>query len=72
MIYGALHDIEEQCNEQGYTLGEKKDLIDTLHHDLNMCHIHGILTDSEWSKGLARLNKLVGKYAVKLATEGNE
>lgn len=72
MNYGALHDIEEQLNEHGYTLGEMKDLIDTLHHDLNMCHIHGILTDSEWSKGLGRLNKLVGKYAIKLVKEGNE
>jgi len=69
MYYGALYNIEEQCNQQGYTLGEKKELIETLHHDINMCHIHGILTDAEWSKAIARLNKLVGKYAVKMPKE---
>ena len=67
MMYGALHDIEQQCNEQGYTLGDKKDLIDKLHFGLNICHIHSVLTDGEYSKALSRLNKLVGKYTVKLA-----
>lgn len=69
MYYGALHSVEEQLNEKGFTLGDKKDLIDKLHFGLNMCHIHGVLTDGEWSKGLARLNKLVGKYAVKMPKE---
>ena len=66
MRYGALCDIEEQCNEVGYTLGDKKELIDKLHFGLNICHIHGILSDREYDMALKRLNKMVGKYAVSL------
>ena len=57
-------DIEEQLNGVGYTLGEKRELIDKLHFGLNICHIHSVLSDGEYNKALERLNKLVGKYAV--------
>ena len=72
MYYGALHDIEEQCNEKGYTLGNKKELVDKLHFGLNICHIHSVLTDSEYDRALARLNKLVGKYAKPISEEETE
>ena len=63
MYYGAMCDIEAQLNEKGYTLSEKKELVDKLHFGLVINHIHGILTDGEYNKALARLNKQVGKYA---------
>lgn len=66
MRYGALCDIEEQLNEQGYTLGKKKDLIDKIHFGLNICRIHSILTDSEYSRALGRLNKRIGEIAIKM------
>lgn len=66
MRFGAMCDIEQQCNEAGYTLGKAKELIDKLHFGLNICHIHGILTDGEYSKVLNRLNKMIGEKAVPL------
>ena len=65
MRYGALCNIEEQLNDQGYTLGNNKELINKMHFGLNICHIHGILSDSEYRKALERLNKMIGKIAVK-------
>ena len=64
MMYGALWQIEPQLNEAGYTLGDKMELADKLHFGLNVCYIHGILTDGEYNKALDRLNKFVGKNAV--------
>ena len=66
MRYGALCDVEKQCNEAGYTLGDKKKLINELHFGLNICRIHGILNDREYDMALKRLNNMVGKYAVRL------
>lgn len=66
MTYGALNTIEPQCNARGYTLGDKRELVDKLHFGLNICHIHGVLTDAEWRKATARLDKLVWEYAVKM------
>ncbi len=59
--YGALevHTIEKQARAQGYTLGEKRDLMEDLHKALVMCWIHGILTDSQYEKGLNKLQKQV-------------
>ena len=68
MRYGALCNIEEQLNEQGYTLGNNKELIDKIHFGLNICHIHSILSDLEYGKALERLNKKIGKIAVKMDT----
>lgn len=65
MHYGAMCDIEAQLNEKGYTLGEKKELIDKLHFGLVINYIHGTLTEGEYSRALARLNKQVGKYATR-------
>ena len=72
MRYGALYDIEKQCNEAGYTLGKAKELIEKLHFGLNICHIHGILTDGEYDKALNRLNKMVGEKAVPLPKEDSD
>ena len=70
MRYGELCDIEKQCNEVGYTLGKAKELVEKLHFGLNICHIHGILTDGEYDKALKRLNKMVGEKTVPLPKVG--
>lgn len=72
MKYGALCKIEPQCNEAGYTLGEKAELMEQLHFSLNLLHIHSVITDSEWSKGIERLNKMIGKYAKPLEHHTNK
>ena len=66
MNYGALNRIEPQLNEIGYTLGEEEEIGEKLHYALNICHIHGIITDGEWAKGVNRLNKWVGKHAKRI------
>lgn len=75
MIYGALYDIEEQLKEMGFTLAnnpEKKRLIDKLHFGLNINHIHGILTDSQYNRCLDKLNKMVWKYAERVTKTDGE
>lgn len=57
--YGALADpIEDQLNKQGFTLGEKKELIEKLVHALTMCLFH-LLTDSQYNSCLKKLHKKV-------------
>lgn len=56
--HGALSDpYEQQANEQGFTLGEEKELLEKLGFSLVLAHIHGLLPDGEYSKALARLQK---------------
>ena len=70
--HGALSDqYEEQAREQGYTLGDKAELLQKLGFGLVLCHIHGILTDSQYDKALQKLNKkIVG--SLKPFKEGKE
>ena len=72
MMYGALWQIEPQLNEKGYTMGEKRELAEKLHFSLNVCHIHQILTDGEYSKALDRLNKFIAKNAMPLPEQPKE
>ena len=56
--YGALSDpIEEQLNEQGFTLGEKAEFVEKMVYRLILNHVHGILTDSVYDRALQRLHK---------------
>ena len=60
--YGALSDpIEDQLNEQGYTLGEKAELVEKMVFGLIAANIHSVLTDSEYTRALDRLHKKVIK-----------
>lgn len=56
----ALSDpYEEQAREQGYTLGDDAELLQKLGFWLVLCHIHGVLTDSQYDKALQKLNKKI-------------
>lgn len=70
MIYGPLYELEPQLLEAGYTLAGNKELANKLHFGLNICHIHGILSDGEYKKALGRLNKWVGQHAKPVEKEG--
>lgn len=60
--HGALADpYEKQARKQGYTLGDKAELMDELAHGLIMNHIHGTLTDSAYDKALQKLQKQIVK-----------
>lgn len=59
--HGALADsYEKQANQQGYTLGDKAELFEKLGDAYTMLLIHGLLTDSQADRILAKLSKKLG------------
>lgn len=57
--YGVLSDkLEKQANDQGYTLGDKQELLEKLAFGLIINHIHGTLTDSAYQRALEKLHKM--------------
>ena len=65
--HGALcDDYEKQANEQGFTLGDKREFIQNMSFGLIASHIHGILTDSEYDNALRRFNKYIVRNLIKL------
>ena len=66
--HGALCDpYEQQANEQGYTLGDKRELLENLGFSIVMCHIHGLLTESQYDSALKKLQKQLIKALIPLA-----
>lgn len=60
--YGALSaPLEEQANEQGFTLGEKAELFEKMAYGLVLNMIHGTLTHSQYEKAIQRLHNNVIK-----------
>lgn len=60
--YGALSDpLEEQANEQGFTLGEKAELFEKMAYGLVLNMIHGTLTHSQYEKAIQKLHSKVIK-----------
>jgi hypothetical protein len=58
--YGALcEDLEIQANEQGYTLGDKAEMLEKLRFSVNMVRIHGLVTDSQADSVYKKLQKKV-------------
>lgn len=58
--YGAISaPIEEQLNEQGFTLGKQAEIVEKMAYGLVLNHVHGILTDSAYDRALQRLHKRI-------------
>ena len=58
--YGILCDpLEEQANQQGFTLGKIAYRLDIVRESINHLRIHDLLTYSEMEKIHQRLHKLV-------------
>ena len=56
--YGVISaPIEEQLNEQGFTLGKHAEIVEKMACGLILNHVHGILTDSVYDRALQRLHK---------------
>lgn len=56
--HGALCDpYEQQANEQGFTLGDEKELLEKLGFSIVFCWIQGLLTDSQYDSALKKLQK---------------
>lgn len=62
--YGALMPkLEEQVNEQGYTLGHEADKLEKIRFSINMCGFH-VATESQIKSMLGKLHKKVEKALV--------
>lgn len=60
--YGAVADpLEQQANEQGYTLGEKAEHFEKCKEAIVRLMFADILTDSQRDKAYQKLNKQVAK-----------
>lgn len=59
--YAVLSDLlEEQANEQGYTLGDKVEKLEEIRKAINMCMLH-VATESQVKAMRTKLNDLVIK-----------
>ena len=60
--YGALcDDLETQANKQGFTLGEKAEMLEELRHSYLMLVMNDCITDSQKGKILQKIQKKVVK-----------
>ena len=69
--YGALSDpLEQQANEQGFTLGDKAELLQDLNRSMIMCRLHGLCTESQKDAMVKKMQKKVVKALKPLNEEG--
>lgn len=60
--YGAFGGaIEEQANEQGYTLGKEAEKLEKIRKSINMLGFHGYLPDGQVKKLFDKLHKQIMK-----------
>ena len=65
--HGALCDpYEKQANDQGFTLGDKKELLEKLGYCIVFCWIQGVLTDAQYDSALKKLQKQLVKAVTPL------
>lgn len=70
--HGALaDDYETQANRQGFTFGEDAEFVNKVGFGIVAAWIHGVITDSEYEKILARFQKkiLISKKFLKKLRE---
>ena len=67
--HGALEDdYETQANRQGFTFGKDAEFVNMVGFGIVAAWIHGVITDSEYDKILARFQKkiLISKEFLKI------
>lgn len=68
--FGALSDpLEQQANAQGFTLGDKAELLEELGRCIAMGYVHGICTDSQKDAMTKKMQKKVMKALKPIETE---
>lgn len=68
--HGALCDpYEKQANDQGFTLGDQRDLLERLGFSIVFCWIQGLLTDAQYDSALKKLQKKLVKALKPLPKE---
>lgn len=69
--YGILSDpLEKQANEQGFTLGNKREHLETLSRAMVVCRINGLCTDSQYDAMCKKMQKKVVKALKPLKCHG--
>jgi hypothetical protein len=71
--HGALSDdYEKQANRQGFTFGKDAEFVNNVGFGIVAAWIHGVITDSEYDKILARFQKkiLINREFLKKLKEG--
>lgn len=71
--HGALvDDYETQANRQGFTFGDNAEFVNKVGFGIVAAWIHGVITDSEYDKILARFQKkiLISNEFLKKLKEG--
>ena len=65
-------DLEKQANEQGFTLGEKAELMEKFRNAINLLGIHSVLSETETNKAFQRLQKKVVKSLKRIEEEDEQ
>ena len=66
--HGCLSDsYEKQANEQGFTLGNKAEMLEELRHSYNMLRLHDCITDSQADAIVQKIQKKIVKNLKKLS-----
>ncbi|MFS2049754.1 hypothetical protein ACEN9J_02760 [Variovorax sp. Varisp41] len=64
--------LAEQCEQQGlYALDLPIDMADKLAHAVTLCHLRGVLTDTEANRARARILKLMNLRQVRAALQSS-
>ncbi|KPU94731.1 hypothetical protein APR50_10660 [Variovorax paradoxus] len=64
--------LAEQCEQQGlYALDLPIDMADKLAHAVTLCHLRGVLTDTEANRARARILKLMNLRQVRAALQAS-
>ena len=67
---GALSDpLEQHAKAQGFTLGDKAELLEELGRCMAMGYVHGIYTDSQHTAMINKLHKKIMKALKPIETE---
>ena len=70
--HGVLYDsYETQANNQGFTLGDKAEKLQDLFNALMAVRFGGLLTDSQYTSALNKLQKKISNACKPLQTENS-
>jgi hypothetical protein len=62
IAYSLLSSVEEQLEQQGYTLGDRSDFVDKTLFYIKFLAINSFLTEKEEERATHRLHKYVMKH----------
>lgn len=70
--YGIMSDpLEEQANKQGFTLGDKAELLEKIRYSINICNFH-VATESQVKAMTTKLHKQVMNSVKPIKKKGED